>query len=162
MYYQRFSVSRAVALSLSVAFLTAAPLLCVHPISTQVKRAQRAAMQHSPQGGTALSARVSTSRFAESLRPAVAERALTHQSGNGEPRVDGECGAKACGIVNAGTLRGTQPERKETKPPGVAMRPLSFESVQSPQNADSSAIKKSTCRVLKVGAPGIRSREGCL
>jgi hypothetical protein len=67
--YQRFTIWRVIALSLSVTLLTAAPLLCIHPISAQIKKAQRVAMKQQREKGVVLGSRTSPFRLATTPRP---------------------------------------------------------------------------------------------
>jgi len=90
--YQRFTVSRAIALSLSVALLTAAPLLCIHPISAQIKKAQRVAMKQQRERGEVLGSRTSLPRVATAQRPTSTQGPLAHnlQRENKEEAAGGE------------------------------------------------------------------------
>jgi hypothetical protein len=132
MYHQKFSISRALALSLSVALLTAAPLLCIHPISAQLKRAQRVAMkQHREVPGS----RTSSSRLATSLRRASAPGALarTPQRGTKEEVRDGENRFKAPGLVEVTRAAGLpvpEPTWTETEIPGMRVTPVVPERAQ--------------------------------
>jgi hypothetical protein len=75
---QRFTISRAIALSLSVTLLTAAPLLCMHPISAQIRKAQGVAVKHDRERRVVPDSRLPSCRVATIPRPASAQGPLAH------------------------------------------------------------------------------------
>ncbi|HYR03270.1 MAG TPA: hypothetical protein VES58_08000 [Syntrophobacteria bacterium] len=135
MSYQRFSISRAIALSLSVALLTAAPLLCIHPISAQIKKAQRVAMKQNRERGVVPGSRTSSTRFATIPRPASAQGPLAHtpQREKKEEAGGGENQFKAPGLVEvtkAAALPVPEPTWNGTEVPGMRATSVSPETAQ--------------------------------
>jgi hypothetical protein len=135
MSYQRFSISRAIALSLSVALLTAAPLLCIHPISAQIKKAQRVAMKQNRERGMVPGSRTSSSRLATIPRPAPAPgpSAQTPQRENKEGAGSGENHFKAPVLVEVTRAAGLpvpEPAWNKTKVPGMGAMSVSPETAQ--------------------------------
>jgi len=135
MSYQRFTISRAIALSLSVALLTAAPLLCIHPISAQIKKAQRVAMKQRREGGVVPGSRALSSRLATNPRPASAQGPLAHtpQREHKEEVRGGENRFKAPDLVEVTRAAGLpvpEPTWNETEVPGMRVTPVSPETAQ--------------------------------
>jgi hypothetical protein len=122
--YQRYTISRAIALSLSVALLAAAPLLCIHPISAQIKKAQRMAMKQHRERGVVPGSRILPSRLATASRPASTQGPLAHnlQRENKEEVAGGENPFKApvlIGVARDAGLPLPQPTLNETEVPGM-------------------------------------------
>ena len=135
MSYQRFSISRAIALGLSVALLTVAPLLCIHPISAQIKKAQRVAMKQNRERGMVPGSRTSSSRLATIPRPASAQGPLAHtpQRENKEDVGGGENHFKALVLVEVTRAAGLpvpEPTWNETEVPGMRAKSVSPETAQ--------------------------------
>jgi hypothetical protein len=124
MSYQRFTFSRAIALSLSVALLTAAPLLCIHPICTQINKAQRVAMKQNRERGVVPGRRTSPSRLAAIPRPASTPGPLAHTArcDNKEEAGGGESHLKAPLLVEVTRAAGLplpEPAWNEMQVPGM-------------------------------------------
>jgi len=122
--YQRFTISRAIALSLSVALLTAAPLLCIHPITAQIKKAQRVAMKQHQERGAIPGNRTLPSRLATTPRPTPAPGPLapTPQGEGKEEPAGGENTLRASilGEVTRGAgVPLPEPTLPETEVPGM-------------------------------------------
>lgn len=133
MSYQRFSISRAIALSLSVALLTAAPFLCIHPISAQIKKAQRVAMKQNRQRGVVPGSRTSSSHLATIPRPASAQGPLAHTPlrEKKEEVGGGENHFKAPGLVEVTRAAGLPvPEPTWTEVAGMRVTPVASETAQ--------------------------------
>ncbi len=135
MFYERFTISRAIALSLSVALLTAAPLLCIHPISTQIKKAQRVAMKQNREKGVVPGTRISPSRLATIPRPASTQGPLAHapERENKEEVGGGEDHFNAPVLVEITRAAGLPlPEStwNETEVPGMRAPSVSPETAQ--------------------------------
>jgi len=135
MSYQRFTISRAIALSLSVALLTAAPLLCIHPISAQIKKAQRVAMKQRREGGVVPGSRALSSRLVTNPRPVSAQGPLAHtpQRENKDEVRGEENRFKTPSLVEVTRAAGlpvSEPGWNETEVPGMRVTPVSPETAQ--------------------------------
>jgi len=135
MLYERFTISRAIALSLSVALLTAAPLLCIRPISAQIKKAQLVAMKQKRERGMVPGSGTLSSRLAASTHPASAQAALAHtpQRGTAKEVRDGENPFKAPDLVEVTRAAGLpvpEPTWNETEMPGMRSIPVSQETAE--------------------------------
>lgn len=135
MFYERFTIPRAIALSLSVAILTAAPLLCIHPISVQIKKAQRVAMKQNRERGVVPASRISPSRLATIPRPASTQGPLAHapERENREEVRDGENPFNAPVLVEVTRAAGLPvpaPTWNETEVPGMRASSVSPETAK--------------------------------
>jgi len=136
MFYERFTISRAIGLSLSVALLTAAPLLCIHPISAQIKKAQLVAMKQHRERAVVSGSRTSPSRLATIPRPASTQGPLAHAPlGATEEAVrDGEnlftAPAALVEVTRAAGLPVPEPRWNETEVPGMRASSVSPETAQ--------------------------------
>jgi hypothetical protein len=135
MFYERFTISRAIALSLSVALLSAAPLLCIHPISAQIKKAQRVAMKQNRERDVVPGSRTSPSRLATIPRPTSTQGPLAHapQRGIKEEVGGGENHFTAPVLVEVTRAAGLplpEPTWNETEVPGMRAPSVSPETAQ--------------------------------